>query len=128
MLGVIQRITPVLSDENARRKTHFSPDSTSDKTTAVQQPEHIIRFYALSAFICVHLRLINSFLSIYFRITQVILCPLAPYFPKYRHSTFFLAQGVRRKNTKLDLMLGSLAKQFILILRDISSHPYFSTR
>ena len=46
----------------------------------------------------------------------------------YRHSTFFLAQGVRLRKTRLDLMLGFFAKQFILILRDISSHPYFSTR
>ena len=46
----------------------------------------------------------------------------------YRHSTFFLAHGVRLRNTRLDLMLGFFVKQFILILRDISSHPYFSTR
>jgi len=51
---------------------------------------------------------------------------LAPYFTisvLYRHPTFFLAHGVRLKKTKLDLMLGFFAKQFILILRDTSSHP-----
>ena len=47
---------------------------------------------------------------------------------RYMLSTFFLAQGVRLRNTRLDFMLGSFEKQFSLILRDISSHPYLSTR
>lgn len=46
----------------------------------------------------------------------------------YSCSTFCRAHGVLRKNVRLELMLGSLAKQFILILRAISSHPYCSTR
>lgn len=41
----------------------------------------------------------------------------------YKSSTFFRAQGVFLKNTKLDLMLGSKLKQLILIILPKSSHP-----
>jgi hypothetical protein len=49
-------------------------------------------------------------------------------FQIYSVSTFDLAQGVLRKKVKLDLMLGSLAKQLMRILRAISSQPNRSTR
>lgn len=45
---------------------------------------------------------------------------------KYNSSTFALAQGVRRKNFKLDLMLGSWVKQRIGTAAAIASHPMLS--
>lgn len=47
---------------------------------------------------------------------------------KYNLSTFFLAQGVRRKNVRLDLIDGSTTKQLIRILSPSSGNPYFSTK
>ncbi len=41
----------------------------------------------------------------------------------YSASTFFLAQGVLRKNLREELMLGLLVKQLILIILPRSSHP-----
>jgi hypothetical protein len=41
----------------------------------------------------------------------------------YKSSTFFLAQGVLRKNVKLDLMPGLLIKQLMVIIRPRSSQP-----
>jgi len=46
----------------------------------------------------------------------------------YKSSTFFLAQGVLRKNFRLDLTDGSFLKQRILIRSPNSPHPYRSTR
>ncbi len=45
---------------------------------------------------------------------------------KYNSSTFFLAQGVLRKNFKLDLMLGSCVKQRTGTTAAIASQPMFS--
>ena len=45
---------------------------------------------------------------------------------KYNSSTFALAQGVLRKNFKLDLTLGSCVKQRIGIASPIASHPMLS--
>ena len=45
---------------------------------------------------------------------------------KYNSSTFALAQGVLRKNFKLDLTLGSCVKQRIGITSPIASHPMLS--
>jgi len=42
---------------------------------------------------------------------------------RYRLSTFFLAQGVLRRNFKLEETLGSSVKQRMEILRPISSQP-----
>lgn len=47
---------------------------------------------------------------------------------RYKSSTFLRAQGVLRRNFRLDEMLGSLVKQCIVILFPSSSHPYCSTR
>ena len=47
---------------------------------------------------------------------------------KYNLSTFFLAQGVRRKNVRLDLIDGSTTKQLIRILSPSSGNPYVSTK
>lgn len=41
----------------------------------------------------------------------------------YKSSTFFLAQGVLRKNFKEELMLGLLVKQLIFIIAPSCSHP-----
>jgi hypothetical protein len=41
----------------------------------------------------------------------------------YNSSTLFRAQGVRRRNFKLDLMLGSLKKQRIGMRFAISAQP-----
>ena len=38
-------------------------------------------------------------------------------------STLFLAQAVRRRKTKLDLMDGSILKQLILTLKAMCSQP-----
>src|SRR5690606_29947744 len=46
----------------------------------------------------------------------------------YSCSTFSLAQGVRLRNVRLDLMEGSWLKHRIFILAPISSQPYWSTR
>jgi hypothetical protein len=43
---------------------------------------------------------------------------------KYNSSTFLRAQGVRRKNFKLDLMLGSLLKQRMGMRFANSAQPY----
>jgi hypothetical protein len=42
---------------------------------------------------------------------------------KYMASTLFLAHVVRLKNTKLDLILGSILKQLILTLNAMCSQP-----
>jgi hypothetical protein len=47
---------------------------------------------------------------------------------KYNSSTFALAQGVLRKNFKLDLMLGSWVKQRTGTASAIASHPMLSER
>ncbi len=47
---------------------------------------------------------------------------------KYNSSTFFLAHSVFLKNLRLDLMLGSLLKQFIFITLPKRSQPWYSTR
>ena len=60
MLGVILEITPVLSSA-AQVKIHFHPDAALGNAMAAPRPEHIICFLALSAAICVHLRLINRY-------------------------------------------------------------------
>jgi hypothetical protein len=44
-----------------------------------------------------------------------------------RSSTFFLAQGVRRKKDKLDLMLGLWVKHLMGMRFPNSAQPYFST-
>jgi len=72
MLGVIRRITPVLSNAGSKEKQVFLLEFALDKTTAAKRPEHIIFCFLLSASICVHLRLINSFLPTYCRITHDI--------------------------------------------------------
>jgi hypothetical protein len=41
----------------------------------------------------------------------------------YNSSTFFLAQGVLRKNFSEELMLGLLVKQLIFMIVPNSSHP-----
>ena len=46
----------------------------------------------------------------------------------YKSSTFFLAQGVLRKNFKLEFMLGFDMKQLIRIKLPRSSHPICSTK
>ena len=45
---------------------------------------------------------------------------------KYNSSTFALAQGVLRKNFKLDLTLGSCVKQRMGTASPIASHPMLS--
>jgi hypothetical protein len=45
---------------------------------------------------------------------------------KYNSSTFALAQGVLRKNFKLDLTLGSCVKQRIGTASPMASHPMLS--
>ena len=45
----------------------------------------------------------------------------------YKSSTFFLAQGVRLRKTRLDLMPGSLLKQLIGIIRPSSTQPNSAT-
>ena len=45
---------------------------------------------------------------------------------KYNSSTFALAQGVLRKNFKLDLTLGSCVKQRMGMASAIASHPMLS--
>lgn len=45
----------------------------------------------------------------------------------YKSSTFFLAQGVRRRKTRLDLMPGSLLKQLIGIILPSSTQPNSAT-
>ena len=47
---------------------------------------------------------------------------------RYKSSTAFLAHGVRRRKFKLDLILGSLVKQRILILLPKPGQPYCSTK
>jgi hypothetical protein len=46
----------------------------------------------------------------------------------YNPSTFSRAQGVLRRNVRLDLMLGLVVKHFIVIDPPSSSHPYSATR
>ena len=75
MLGVIQKITPLLFNDEAKENPGFLSDFSLNKSTAAQRPEHIISFLTLSVSICVHLRLIKSFSLTYFRIT-----PSPPYF------------------------------------------------
>ena len=43
---------------------------------------------------------------------------------KYKFSTLVLAQGVLRKNFKLDLIVGLFLKQLIFTISPSSSHPY----
>jgi hypothetical protein len=45
----------------------------------------------------------------------------------YKSSTFFRAQGVLRRNARLDLMLGSNLKHRMSIMLPRSSHPKCST-
>ncbi len=47
---------------------------------------------------------------------------------RYRSSTFFLAQGVFRRNLRLDFTEGLLLKHRILMSIPNSSQPYSSTR
>src|SRR5215207_1705088 len=46
---------------------------------------------------------------------------------RYSSSTFFLAQGVRRKNVRLDLMLGLSVKHLMGMRLPSSSQPYCAT-
>src|SRR5215207_10500141 len=46
---------------------------------------------------------------------------------RYSSSTFFLAQGVRRKNVRLDLMLGLSVKHLMGMRLPSSAQPYCST-
>jgi len=52
--------------------------------------------------------------------------PVPDYFNSvrtYNSSTFFLAQGVLRRNFRLDLMLGSLVKHLTVMIFPNSSQP-----
>ncbi len=46
---------------------------------------------------------------------------------RYKRSTLLLAQGVLRRNFRLDLIEGSFLKQRISIRRANSAQPYLST-
>ena len=54
MLGVIQKITPLLFNDEAKENPGFLSDFSLNKSTAAQRPEHIFFYYHLrpSAFIC----------------------------------------------------------------------------
>ena len=75
---------------------------------------------------------ISVFISLVYTSRQAAALPLSRSMRlmvlRYRASTFALAHGVRRRNVRLDLMLGFSLKQLMRMRNPSSSKPYCSTR